>query len=230
MLESAVAEGAVVVSVISFMKQVKGPGPVRVTQSYCDDFRCVWHVSKGRTTAGRRSGASPLMAARAPARRRVDDAWRALLEDLTDPGAWRLATGQLRRRQGAGRGDRVLVSGQPAPALGGPGLPEPHRQGAGPRPRPGAAGLLGGFRPGPGRGRGAVAEARWRAKRSSPRGRRCTPRRSPASRTTSTPWVLALIPILGGLVWFAAVVFGLGVLVVAIWRGRSAARAASAAA
>jgi hypothetical protein len=38
--------------------------------------------------------------------------------------------------------------------------------------------------------------------------------------------VVALVPILGGLVWFAAVVFGLGVLVVAIWRGRSAARAA----
>jgi hypothetical protein len=38
--------------------------------------------------------------------------------------------------------------------------------------------------------------------------------------------VVALVPILGGLVWFAAVVFGLGVLVVAIWQGRSAARAA----
>jgi cytoskeletal protein CcmA (bactofilin family) len=38
--------------------------------------------------------------------------------------------------------------------------------------------------------------------------------------------VVALVPILGGLVWFVAVVFGLGVLVVAIWRGRSAARAA----
>jgi hypothetical protein len=38
--------------------------------------------------------------------------------------------------------------------------------------------------------------------------------------------VVALVPILGGLVWFAAVVFGLGVLVVAIWRGRSASRAA----
>ena len=38
--------------------------------------------------------------------------------------------------------------------------------------------------------------------------------------------VVALVPILGGLVWFAAVVFGLGALVVAIWRGRSAARAA----
>ena len=42
--------------------------------------------------------------------------------------------------------------------------------------------------------------------------------------------VLALIPILGGLVWFVAVVFGLGVLVVAIWWGRSAGRAAPAAA
>jgi hypothetical protein len=38
--------------------------------------------------------------------------------------------------------------------------------------------------------------------------------------------LVALIPILGGLVWFAAVVFGLGALVVAIWRGRSATRAA----
>jgi hypothetical protein len=42
--------------------------------------------------------------------------------------------------------------------------------------------------------------------------------------------VLALIPILGGLVWFAAVVFGLGVLVVAIWRARTTSRAAPAAA
>jgi hypothetical protein len=42
--------------------------------------------------------------------------------------------------------------------------------------------------------------------------------------------VLALVPILGGLVWFVAVVFGLGALLVAIWRGRSAARPASAAA
>jgi len=42
--------------------------------------------------------------------------------------------------------------------------------------------------------------------------------------------VLALIPILGGLVWFAAVVFGLGVLLVAIWRGRTTSRAAPAAA
>jgi hypothetical protein len=42
--------------------------------------------------------------------------------------------------------------------------------------------------------------------------------------------VVALIPILGGLVWFAAVVFGLGALVVAVWRGRSAARTAPTAA
>src|SRR5574341_170501 len=42
--------------------------------------------------------------------------------------------------------------------------------------------------------------------------------------------VVALIPILGGLVWFAAVVFGLGALVVAVWRARSATRAAPAAA
>jgi hypothetical protein len=42
--------------------------------------------------------------------------------------------------------------------------------------------------------------------------------------------VVALVPILGGLVWFAAVVFGLGALVVAIWRGRSATRAAPTAA
>jgi cytoskeletal protein CcmA (bactofilin family) len=34
--------------------------------------------------------------------------------------------------------------------------------------------------------------------------------------------VAALIPILGGLVWFAAVVFGLGALALAIWRARSA--------
>jgi hypothetical protein len=42
--------------------------------------------------------------------------------------------------------------------------------------------------------------------------------------------VLALVPILGGLVWFAAVVFGLGALAVAIWRARSASQAAPAAA
>jgi hypothetical protein len=42
--------------------------------------------------------------------------------------------------------------------------------------------------------------------------------------------LVALVPILGGLVWFAAVVFGLGALLVAVWRGRSAARAAPAAA
>src|SRR5215217_8161079 len=36
--------------------------------------------------------------------------------------------------------------------------------------------------------------------------------------------VLALVPILGGLVWFAAVVFGLGALLVAIWRARITSR------
>ena len=40
--------------------------------------------------------------------------------------------------------------------------------------------------------------------------------------------VVALIPILGGLVWFAAVVFGLGVLAVAIWYARGARRGAPA--
>ena len=40
--------------------------------------------------------------------------------------------------------------------------------------------------------------------------------------------VAALIPILGGLVWFAAVVFGLGVLVVAVWRARSTPQTAPA--
>jgi hypothetical protein len=30
--------------------------------------------------------------------------------------------------------------------------------------------------------------------------------------------VMALVPILGGLVWFAVVVFGLGALTVAVWR------------
>jgi hypothetical protein len=40
--------------------------------------------------------------------------------------------------------------------------------------------------------------------------------------------VVALVPVLGGLVWFAAVVFGLGALAVAIWRARSASWAASA--
>jgi hypothetical protein len=42
--------------------------------------------------------------------------------------------------------------------------------------------------------------------------------------------VLALIPILGGLVWFAAVVFGLGALLVAIWRARTTSRPTPAAA
>jgi hypothetical protein len=36
--------------------------------------------------------------------------------------------------------------------------------------------------------------------------------------------VIALVPILGGLAWFAAVVFGLGALAVAVWRARSATR------
>jgi hypothetical protein len=40
--------------------------------------------------------------------------------------------------------------------------------------------------------------------------------------------VVALVPVLGGLVWFAAVVFGLGALAVAIWRARSASQAAPA--
>jgi hypothetical protein len=40
--------------------------------------------------------------------------------------------------------------------------------------------------------------------------------------------VLALIPIVGGLVWFAAVVFGLGALAVTIGRARSTTRAAPA--
>jgi hypothetical protein len=40
---------------------------------------------------------------------------------------------------------------------------------------------------------------------------------------------VALIPILGRLVWFAAVVFGLGALAVVIWWGRSAAGVAPAA-
>jgi type IV secretory pathway TrbD component len=40
--------------------------------------------------------------------------------------------------------------------------------------------------------------------------------------------VLALVPILGGLVWFAAVVFGLGALLVAIWRVRTTSRATPA--
>ena len=40
--------------------------------------------------------------------------------------------------------------------------------------------------------------------------------------------VLALIPVVGGLIWFAAVVFGLGALAVAIWRARSTSPAAPA--
>ncbi|HEY6748860.1 MAG TPA: polymer-forming cytoskeletal protein [Mycobacteriales bacterium] len=55
-----------------------------------------------------------------------------------------------------------------------------------------------------------------------------------------TPWVvafllgwailrvLALIPIVGGLIWFAAVVFGLGALTVTIWRARSTAQTSTA--
>ena len=41
---------------------------------------------------------------------------------------------------------------------------------------------------------------------------------------------LALIPIVGGLIWFVAVVVGLGALTVTIWRARSTGRAAPAAA
>ena len=40
--------------------------------------------------------------------------------------------------------------------------------------------------------------------------------------------VLALIPIVGGLSWFAAVVFGLGALTVTIWRARSTGQATPA--
>jgi hypothetical protein len=40
--------------------------------------------------------------------------------------------------------------------------------------------------------------------------------------------VVALIPLLGGLAWFAAVVFGLGALAVAIWRARTASPAVPA--
>jgi hypothetical protein len=40
--------------------------------------------------------------------------------------------------------------------------------------------------------------------------------------------VLALIPVVGSLIWFVAVVFGLGALAVAIWRVRSASPAAPA--
>jgi hypothetical protein len=42
--------------------------------------------------------------------------------------------------------------------------------------------------------------------------------------------LVALVPFLGGLVWFAAVVFGLGVLTVGIWRARSPAPATPVAA
>jgi hypothetical protein len=57
---------------------------------------------------------------------------------------------------------------------------------------------------------------------------------------TGTPWilafllgwgilrVLALIPFVSGLIWFAAVVFGLGVLIVTIWRARSGGQPATA--
>jgi cytoskeletal protein CcmA (bactofilin family) len=38
--------------------------------------------------------------------------------------------------------------------------------------------------------------------------------------------VLALVPFLAGVVWFAAVVYGLGALVVALWRARTGGRAA----
>jgi hypothetical protein len=40
--------------------------------------------------------------------------------------------------------------------------------------------------------------------------------------------VVALIPIIGGLVWFAATVFGLGALAVAVWRARSPGTSAAA--
>jgi hypothetical protein len=40
--------------------------------------------------------------------------------------------------------------------------------------------------------------------------------------------VVALIPVVAGLIWFAAVVFGLGALTVTIWRARSTSQAAPA--
>ena len=55
-----------------------------------------------------------------------------------------------------------------------------------------------------------------------------------------TPWVvafllgwgilrvLAVIPIVSGAIWFAAVVFGLGALTVTIWRARSTGQAVAA--
>jgi hypothetical protein len=42
--------------------------------------------------------------------------------------------------------------------------------------------------------------------------------------------VLALIPAVGGLIWFVAVVFGLGALTVTIWRARSTSPTGTAAA
>ena len=51
---------------------------------------------------------------------------------------------------------------------------------------------------------------------------------SASSTLVSAKFEVGLIPILGGLVWFAAVVVGLGALAVAIWRARSASQATTA--
>jgi hypothetical protein len=88
----------------------------------------------------------PVFLGLAPGAAESTDAWRGLLEDLKDRGLGAPAAGHLRRWQGAVRGDRVRVRGQPAPALPGPRLPQPHRQGPHPHPGRGEAGLLGDLR------------------------------------------------------------------------------------
>ena len=90
------------------------------------------HPRPGRTGAGRLgidTDGKPVFLGLAPGAAESTDAWRALLADLIDRGLGCPLLVIPGRRQGPGRGDRVQLPGQPGPALCGPGLPQPHRQG-----------------------------------------------------------------------------------------------------
>ena len=63
-----------------------------------------------------------------PGRGRVDRRLAGVLADLIDRG-WAARCWSSPTAARPGRGDRVQLPGQPGPALCGPGLPQPHRQG-----------------------------------------------------------------------------------------------------
>jgi transposase-like protein len=87
----------------------------------------------------------PVFLGLAPGASESTDAWRALLEDLTDRGL----DAPLLVISDGGKGLCTAIEcslPQPAPALHRPRLPQPHRQGPHPRPGPGQAGLLGDLR------------------------------------------------------------------------------------